>query len=216
MLSIHVYDGLTVVASLAMHKTWLFDTARRCAGMTSLLPDFLMLCVCAKSGPNLTAREHFAAALALDIPVFCIITRTDLASSDTLQQTLHTTREMLATAVDAVGRDEVPGGSADDWSEGGERLPGQSSIEGSTAPGMPFSFDTGVDVEAGAAERRAGADDGSAEAGLFDTDDQQEGAEHRRQQVCMFAPHCPFAASCAQVLLVVHQPCCTLFTCLRR
>ena len=91
------------------------------AGMTSLLPDFLMLCVCAKTGLDLTTREHFAAALALDIPVFCVVTKTDIVSAIELERTLGALRMLLTTAADAGTIASVPlrvtGASADELSE---------------------------------------------------------------------------------------------------
>lgn len=70
------------------------------AGLTSLLPDCLMFCVCAHTGVNRTAREHLAAALALDIPVFAVVTKTDQADEEMLASTLLEARLLLATAAD--------------------------------------------------------------------------------------------------------------------
>jgi hypothetical protein len=89
------------------------------AGMTSLLPDFLMLCVCARSGVQQTSREHLAAALALDIPVFCVFTKTDSVHPAVLARVLRATRQMLASATDSVAAasSHIRGASTDDQSE---------------------------------------------------------------------------------------------------
>ena len=90
------------------------------AGMTSLLPDFIILCVCASTGVSLITKEHFAAAVALDIPVVCVITKADSASAAVLARTVHTVRLLLASAADAACSRvdyELLGGSADDISD---------------------------------------------------------------------------------------------------
>jgi GTPase len=78
-----------------------------------------MLCVCASSGVQQTTREHLAAALALDIPAFCVITKTDSVHPDVLAKTMRETRRMLATAADSVvaASRDLRGASTDDQSE---------------------------------------------------------------------------------------------------
>lgn len=72
-----------------------------------------MFCVCARTGVNRTAREHLAAALALDIPIFAVVTKTDQADDDMLAATLLDTRLLLATAADtATAARVVTGGLA--------------------------------------------------------------------------------------------------------
>lgn len=44
-------------------------------GMTALLPDFGLLCVCAVAGLGRIAREHLAIAVALEVPVAIVITK---------------------------------------------------------------------------------------------------------------------------------------------
>jgi hypothetical protein len=96
--------------------------------MTSLQPDFIMLCVCACSGVRRITKEHFAAALALDIPVFCVITKADLAAPAQLARTLTTVRTLLATApLTAAGeRASVNDASTDECSDA-EARPRSSS-----------------------------------------------------------------------------------------
>ena len=47
-------------------------------GLTSLLPDYVLLCVCPLTGLTQVAREHLAAALALELPLAFLITKVDL------------------------------------------------------------------------------------------------------------------------------------------
>jgi GTPase len=47
-------------------------------GMTSLLPDYMLLCVSARSTGGIlprAAREHLAVALALEIPLAVVLTQ---------------------------------------------------------------------------------------------------------------------------------------------
>ena len=70
-------EGSLCVVDCRYLKTSLF-------GMTCLLPDYSLLCVCADSGtgpplgPGLGSREHLAVAMALEVPVAVVITKLDL------------------------------------------------------------------------------------------------------------------------------------------
>ena len=44
-------------------------------GMTCLLPDYVLLCVCGVEGLGRISREHLAVALALDIPLALVLTK---------------------------------------------------------------------------------------------------------------------------------------------
>lgn len=78
-----------------------------------------MLCVHARDGVNRTTQEHLAAALALDIPVFAVVTQADTAAPEALQATVRATRTLLATAADtaAFARPSPAGHSTDDASD---------------------------------------------------------------------------------------------------
>eukprot|EP00892_Ulva_mutabilis_P004085 jgi/Ulvmu1/2048/UM120_0044.1 len=88
-------------------------------GMTSLLPDCQMLCVCARAGVDRTTQEHLAAALALDVPVFAVITQADTVPADGLHATVQATRALLATAADTaiLARSTLTEHSTDDASD---------------------------------------------------------------------------------------------------
>jgi len=69
--------------------------------MTSLLPNLMLICVCANTGVAAITREHCAAALALDVPMLCVVTKADAASPTALARTLREVRGMLASACKA-------------------------------------------------------------------------------------------------------------------
>ena len=114
-----------------------------------------MFCVCARTGVNRTAREHLAAALALDIPIFAVVTKTDQADDDTLAATLLEARLLLATAADtATSARTAEGGLA------GHTTDDTTDVELSVAA---------VDVD----------------GGVFTTDDDVvRNAEHKQQVRC--------------------------------
>ncbi|PRW57468.1 Two-component response regulator ARR14 isoform 1 [Chlorella sorokiniana] len=68
-------------------------------GLTTLLPDCVLLCVSATAGVSWVSREHLAVALALGIPLAVAITKSDLAPEGAVQQAAEEIRELLAAAV---------------------------------------------------------------------------------------------------------------------
>ena len=44
-------------------------------GMTSLLPDYVLLCICPLLGLTRVTREHLAVALALELPLAIVLTK---------------------------------------------------------------------------------------------------------------------------------------------
>lgn len=165
-----------------------------------------MLCICASAGANFTAREHFAAALALDMPVFCVVTKTDRVAPAALQQTLRATREMLAAAAGTVSG-AVSGADVLDSSESG-RLHGCSSDgEGGGAAAQPPQSSLGVSV----APTGALNGDAASEGTMFDLDEQQERQLQRHEQVLGFRVYRPFASRCSSCCSCVLSA--WLFTC---
>lgn len=49
-------------------------------GLTCMLPDHVLLCVCPCAGMNRVTREHLAAALALDLPLAILLTKVTFLS----------------------------------------------------------------------------------------------------------------------------------------
>ena len=52
------------------------------------LPDYVMLCVCPLAGLSRVSHEHLAAALALEVPVACVITKADIAPPEAVDLVL--------------------------------------------------------------------------------------------------------------------------------
>ena len=153
------------------------------AGMTSLLPDFLMLCVCAKTGLDLTTREHFAAALALDIPVFCVVTKTDIVSAIELERTLRALRLLLTAAADAGTTASVPvsvtGASVNELSECEEQPRRPISKQSSQSATHKHA---GADMNVSHNEQLHAAG-GEEPGGAFNTDDHGQWTEERPNRV---------------------------------
>ncbi|GAX84840.1 hypothetical protein CEUSTIGMA_g12261.t1 [Chlamydomonas eustigma] len=68
-------------------------------GMTCLLPDYTLLCVCAVGGLGRMSREHLAVAVALEIPIAVVLTKCDLVDAARLETVLHEVRELLSVAL---------------------------------------------------------------------------------------------------------------------
>ena len=53
-----------------------------------MLPDYMLLAVCAVRGLSRLGREHLAVALALEVPFAVVLTKVDLADQASLDRTL--------------------------------------------------------------------------------------------------------------------------------
>lgn len=69
---------------LAGHEKYLKTTL---FGMTGSAPDFVMLVIGSNAGLIGMCKEHLSVALALNVPVICVITKTDMSQSIDLQHT---------------------------------------------------------------------------------------------------------------------------------
>ncbi|EFJ52866.1 hypothetical protein VOLCADRAFT_102822 [Volvox carteri f. nagariensis] len=65
-------------------------------GMTALLPDFGLLCVCGVAGLGRIAREHLAVAVALEVPVAIIITKVELVNAERFAAVVAEVRQLVA------------------------------------------------------------------------------------------------------------------------
>lgn len=81
---------------LAGHERYLKTTI---FGMTGNNPDFVMLIVGANSGIVGMTKEHLGLALALNVPVFLIVSKIDMCPANVLAETITKIQRLLKTPV---------------------------------------------------------------------------------------------------------------------
>ncbi|KAI1301734.1 GTP-binding protein 1 [Halotydeus destructor] len=86
---------------LAGHERYLKTTI---FGMTGHAPDFSMLMVGANAGVIGMTKEHLGLALALNVPVFVVVTKVDMCPVNVLQNTL----KLLARVLKSPGCRKIP------------------------------------------------------------------------------------------------------------
>ena len=67
-------------------------------GLTCTLPQYAMLCVCTSAGLSWTTLEHLAAALALGVPPFVVLTKADLAPAGRVEALAAEVAGLVAAA----------------------------------------------------------------------------------------------------------------------
>ncbi|XP_038146549.1 GTP binding protein 1, like isoform X1 [Cyprinodon tularosa] len=77
---------------LAGHEKYLKTTV---FGMTGHLPDFCMLMIGSNAGIVGMTKEHLGLALALNVPVFVVVTKIDMCPANILQETLKLLQRLL-------------------------------------------------------------------------------------------------------------------------
>ncbi|XKL61527.1 hypothetical protein PGB90_008584 [Kerria lacca] len=77
---------------LAGHERYLKTTV---FGMTGHAPDFGMLMIGANSGIVGMTKEHLGLALALNVPVFVVVTKIDMCPPNVMEETLKLLNRML-------------------------------------------------------------------------------------------------------------------------
>ncbi|KAI9030371.1 GTP binding protein [Hyaloraphidium curvatum] len=80
---------------LAGHERYLKTTV---FGMSGSDPHFVMLMVGANSGMIGMSREHLGLALCLNLPVFVVVTKTDMAPKNVLESTLKQLHKILKSS----------------------------------------------------------------------------------------------------------------------
>jgi len=83
---------LITLIDLAGHHKYLKTTI---LGLTGSQPDFAMLVVSANNGIVGTTKEHLGYALALDVPVFVVVTKVDQCRPPVLERTLRQLEAIL-------------------------------------------------------------------------------------------------------------------------
>ncbi|ORX74088.1 P-loop containing nucleoside triphosphate hydrolase protein, partial [Linderina pennispora] len=86
------WDELISFLDLAGHEKYLKTTV---FGMAGGAPDFVMLMVAANAGLTGMAKEHLGLALALNVPVFVVITKIDMCPPLILDSTLRQLTKVL-------------------------------------------------------------------------------------------------------------------------
>lgn len=85
-------ESLITLSDLAGHKKYLKSTA---SGLAGQFPDYAMLVVDASVGVRGMTREHLKIATALEVAVFVVMTKTDLATPERIQQSLAEVADLL-------------------------------------------------------------------------------------------------------------------------
>jgi len=80
----HASKVITFI-DLAGHERYLKTTV---FGMTGHIPDFCMLMIGSNAGIIGTTKEHLGLALALNVPVFVVVTKIDMCPPNILQETI--------------------------------------------------------------------------------------------------------------------------------
>jgi len=77
-------SNIITFIDLAGHEKYLKTTI---SGLTGCFPDFALIVVGANMGISKMTREHIQVAVALDIPLFVVITKIDISPKKVLDQT---------------------------------------------------------------------------------------------------------------------------------
>ncbi|RWS29736.1 GTP-binding protein 2-like protein [Leptotrombidium deliense] len=83
---------LITFIDLAGHQKYLRTTV---FGLMGHLPHLAIMVVSAVSGIAGTAREHFGLALALDVPLILVVNKVDIATTDTVSNTVQQIESLL-------------------------------------------------------------------------------------------------------------------------
>ncbi|CAB4019019.1 GTP-binding 2-like, partial [Paramuricea clavata] len=77
---------------LAGHQKYLKTTI---FGLTGHIPDFAMLVIAANAGVVGTSREHLGLCIALDVPMFIVVNKTDACTAAITEQTIKGLERVL-------------------------------------------------------------------------------------------------------------------------
>jgi len=80
---------------LAGHEKYLKTTV---FGLTGHLPDFCLIVVGSNAGFIGMAKEHLGLALALNLPVMCVVTKIDMCPPNVLKETLSVLGKLLKSS----------------------------------------------------------------------------------------------------------------------
>eukprot|EP01002_Notosolenus_urceolatus_P014734 NODE_651_length_1881_cov_16.310590_g523_i0.p1 GENE.NODE_651_length_1881_cov_16.310590_g523_i0~~NODE_651_length_1881_cov_16.310590_g523_i0.p1 ORF type:complete len:597 (-),score=148.87 NODE_651_length_1881_cov_16.310590_g523_i0:91-1764(-) len=77
---------------LAGHERYLKTTV---LGMTGSLPDYAVIVISANNGVQRMTKEHLGLCIALQIPIFVVITRTDITNAHVIKHTMDSVNKIL-------------------------------------------------------------------------------------------------------------------------
>jgi len=80
---------------LAGHEKYLKTTV---FGLTGHLPDFCLIVVGSNAGMIGMAKEHLGLALALNLPVMCVVTKIDMTPPNVMKETLSVLGKLLRSS----------------------------------------------------------------------------------------------------------------------
>ncbi|KAH7460751.1 GTP-binding protein 2 [Phytophthora ramorum] len=85
-------ESFITLSDLAGHKKYLKSTA---SGLAGQFPDYAMLVIDAEKGVQDMTREHIKIATALEVAIFVVLTKTDRATEERIQQSLVEVADLL-------------------------------------------------------------------------------------------------------------------------
>ena len=85
---------IVTLLDLCGHEKYLKTTM---LGMVGLLPDYAMVIVGANMGLSKMTKEHLGISLALKLPFFIVITKTDMVEAPVLEKTIEDLKKLLKT-----------------------------------------------------------------------------------------------------------------------
>lgn len=88
-------DRLVSFVDTVGHQPWLRTTIR---GLVGQRLDYGLLAVSAEDGPTQTTREHLGVMLAMELPTIVVITKTDLVSTERVEEVEQELEQLLRDA----------------------------------------------------------------------------------------------------------------------
>lgn len=85
-------DKAVLFVDVGGHEGYLRTSLR---GILGSAPDYGMLVVAANSGVQKMTKEHLAVAVAMNVPVFVVITRIDITPKEVLEKTMEDVSNLL-------------------------------------------------------------------------------------------------------------------------
>jgi GTPase len=85
---------MITLVDLCGHEKYLKTTM---LGMIGLVPDYVLIVVGGNLGLSRMTKEHLGIAIALEIPFFIVITKTDMVEEEILKNTIHEISQLLKT-----------------------------------------------------------------------------------------------------------------------